>query len=114
MDSDFPSPIVMKHPSGLVKEFSLKGSIFYSIIFGPFYFMYLGLWKFIFMLIAYVAFLIGAIMIDPKSNVTVLIAIGQPIFYLWLAYSSYEEKCKILYNRGFRDFDARGEPINRN
>jgi len=41
MKKEFPSPIIMKHPSGLIKEVSSLNTFLLALFFGPF-FIFIG------------------------------------------------------------------------
>jgi len=113
MKKEFPSPIIMKHPSGLIKEVSSLNTFLLALFFGPFFYIYWGMWKNIIKLLLFLFVLFLFIMAQPSSNFTIFLAVMQPVYYIWLAYNAYDERCTILYNRGFRDFDYLGRPIER-
>ena len=116
MDKEFPSPIIMKHPSGIVKELNRTTTTIFGAIFGCIYFAIIGLWSFVARYLLVNLMLIISISIIPKNN-NILGATAVVCWFVYLVYflpkQAYDERCTHLYNQGFRDFDYYGNPIER-
>ena len=116
MKKEFPSPIIMKHPSGLFKELNRTSTTIFGAIFGCIYFAIIGLWSFVGKYFLAHLVLIICISIIPKNN-DVLGPTAVVCWFIYLVYflpkQAYDERCLRLYNQGYRDFDYYGNPIER-
>ena len=111
----FPSPIIMKHPSGMVKSLNRTIVTLLAFFLGVFYYGIVGLWSFVGW-----HFLIILCSIPPalasKSNdagyVTLLFGFFFAFCFFGLPFMAYQARCRLLYEQGFRMVDKDGNLID--
>jgi hypothetical protein len=120
LNRKFPSYIIFKHLSGAIKQVSKPLVFLLSFLLGPIYFFYVGLNSFakryLFNLIFSLGLASFAMHIEKDFLNTIigfLFFIFNPCYYFYLSLTCYDPRCNILYEMGFRQIDASGNPINR-
>jgi|APCry1669189534_1035231.scaffolds.fasta_scaffold196082_1 hypothetical protein len=119
LNRKFPSYVIFKHPSGAIKQVSKPLVFLLSFFLGPIYFFYVGLnsfaKKYFTSVFVFCVVLALFIQIENKflSLILFILLILEPFYYLYLALTCYDARCNILYEMGFRQIDASGNPIER-
>ena len=108
----FPSPIIMKHPSGIVKIFNRAGTTILSFFFGCFYYGIIGLWSFV----GWHLLILASFFVLPNHDSNVYF--GGIFYFIWLIcffglpFIAYQTRCRSLYEQGFRMVDKDGNLID--
>ena len=120
MNRNYPSPIILQHPSGNIKELNKPIVVLLAIFLGPIYYLYVGLngfaKRYIVSLLYVFAFIfVGYNFSSLEKLFSVLAAIGllvQPLYVIYLGFHSYDARCNALIKMGFKQTDSSGNILN--
>ena len=120
MTGNYPSPIILLHPSGNIKELNKPIVVLLAIFLGPIYYLYVGLNGFAKRYIVSLLYVFGFMLIGHNFesfrnfflNLAVIGLFVQPLYAIYLGLHSYDARCNLLIKMGFKRTDSSGNILN--
>ena len=120
MTGNYPSPIILLHPSGNIKELNKPIVILLAIFLGPLYYLYVGLngfaKRYVMSLLYIFVFIIIGSKFESLENLfftlTIIGLLVQPLYAIYLGFHSYDARCNALIKMGFKRTDSSGNILN--